>query len=170
MILRGRGIPVREIDSIWLHCSATRYGCASVFRAWHQARNWNDIGYHGVVLNGTPWDDGQEWSMLDGQIELGRPFNTMGAHVSGSNRRSVGLCLVGLDYFTAKQLAAMKRWVTDVGLKYGIEVPARVFGHYESPSTKKTCPNMPMDRVRDFLVDKISDVELMAAIAAYNGK
>lgn len=80
----------RTMDTIVIHCSATKRGMnftSKDIKKWHLSRGFKDIGYHFVIL-------------LDGTIEIGRPLNIIGSHVSGYNTGSIGICYVGgLDYF-----------------------------------------------------------------------
>ena len=81
-----------DIDSIVIHCSATREGQdvrASDIDRWHKERGFNQIGYHFVID-------------LDGTVENGRPLSMAGAHcadrgLSGKsyNLHSIGICYVG---------------------------------------------------------------------------
>jgi N-acetyl-anhydromuramyl-L-alanine amidase AmpD len=76
----------RRTDFIVVHCSATPpesdIGVDEI-RDWHVNQNgWSDIGYHAVIRR-------------DGEIEFGRHFDLAGAHVSGQNYRSIGVCMVG---------------------------------------------------------------------------
>jgi N-acetylmuramoyl-L-alanine amidase len=77
---------MRRIDKIILHCSATSKGKhfdVDEIRRWHvEGRGWKDIGYHYVVY-------------LDGSIHNGRPVEIPGAHVTGHNKNSIGVCYVG---------------------------------------------------------------------------
>lgn len=75
----------RKIDEIIVHCSATPAGrdvSAAEIRAWHLQRGFRDIGYHYVVRT-------------DGTVEEGRPLRQAGAHCTGHNARSIGICYVG---------------------------------------------------------------------------
>lgn len=76
---------MRKIKYIVLHCSATKEGqkvtVADVDR-WHKARGFRKIGYHYLIY-------------LDGSIHTGRDLEEVGAHVSGSNSNSIGICYVG---------------------------------------------------------------------------
>lgn len=81
---------MRKITELIIHCSATQEGqdfSAADIRRWHVDDNhWSDIGYHFVIR-------------LDGTIELGRPIQQAGAHTSGHNQNSIGICYVGgLDH------------------------------------------------------------------------
>ena len=76
---------MRKINKIIIHCSATREGRnydVAEIRRWHLKRGWSDIGYHYLIH-------------LDGKIEEGRPIERMGAHTTGQNRNSIGICYVG---------------------------------------------------------------------------
>lgn len=75
----------RKTDYIVVHCSATRPGAdigADEISQWHRARGFQAIGYHAVIRR-------------NGELEFGRNFETPGAHVTGQNMRSVGICMVG---------------------------------------------------------------------------
>lgn len=77
---------MRTIDEIIIHCSATAEGKdfkAADIRRWHvQGNGWQDIGYHFVID-------------LDGTVEVGRPVSKQGAHCSGHNKTTIGICYVG---------------------------------------------------------------------------
>ena len=55
---------MRKIDSVIIHCSATKAGMdfsvADIDR-WHRARGMNGIGYHYVVGWMEPWKRGERW-------------------------------------------------------------------------------------------------------------
>jgi N-acetylmuramoyl-L-alanine amidase len=80
---------VRPINHIVVHCSATPAGLdigAQEIDRMHRNRGFAKIGYHYVIR-------------LDGEIEVGRGLEEIGAHVQGHNARSIGICLVGgLDH------------------------------------------------------------------------
>lgn len=79
------GRPMRDINNIIVHCSATPEGrevSTEEIRQWHLDRGWSDIGYHFVVE-------------LDGTVCDGRPLEKAGAHASGHNADSIGVCYVG---------------------------------------------------------------------------
>ncbi len=71
------------------------------------------IGYHFLID-------------LKGEIFAGRALEEIGAHVSGSNARSVGICMVGMRRFTAAQWAALRQLVQTLRSAYP---SARVVGH-----------------------------------------
>ncbi len=75
----------RRTEYIVVHCSATPPSSdigADEIDTWHKNRGWKKIGYHAVIRR-------------SGEIEFGRSFDEVGAHVKGWNTRSVGVCLVG---------------------------------------------------------------------------
>ncbi len=79
---RGDLINRPRTDYIALHhAQAVRCSAADV-DLWHKERGWSGIGYHFLVRK-------------DGRIYRGRPLNKMGAHVSGMNNCSIGICAEG---------------------------------------------------------------------------
>ena len=82
----------RSIDSIILHCSATRpcfYQGEDDIRDWHVKRGWKREGYHYLVTRGA-------------DIETGRPVSMIGAHARGYNKTSIGVCIAGGSGASAK--------------------------------------------------------------------
>lgn len=71
--------------AIFVHCAATPPSLNAdvrLIRQWHKQQGWLDIGYHYVIKR-------------DGTVEDGRPVETIGAHASGENSTSIGVCLAG---------------------------------------------------------------------------
>lgn len=80
---------MRSINKIIIHCSNSPEGRndkAEDIRKWHKQRGFSDIGYHFIID-------------LDGTIELGRPICQAGAHCTGHNRDSIGICYIGGAYW-----------------------------------------------------------------------
>ena len=77
---------MRKINKLIVHCSATPEGRdikTETIKDWHvNGNHWKDIGYHYVIE-------------LDGSIHKGRDENVIGAHCSGQNANSIGICYVG---------------------------------------------------------------------------
>ena len=142
---------MREINKAIIHCSDSPYGNADLIKQWHLARGWTDIGYHYVILNAYPtkeaYRDETPQMQYDGIIEPGRDINTIGAHTKGSNKESIGICLIGQRAFTGLQIKSL--------IHICNQYPAlEVFGHRELLSDKphaKTCPNISMDWIRKLL-------------------
>lgn len=146
-------------DLIVWHCSATKpnvhVGAAQI-REWHLAKGWADIGYHFVIPR-------------SGDLELGRPLDVIGAHVSGFNSYSVAACMVGgLDeqgrsFHNAPQQYTPQQWETARILNAFLRrlyPNARTTGHRDLSPDKnndgkitpdewlKTCPGF--DAAREF--------------------
>jgi hypothetical protein len=131
---------------------------------WHRDRGWAGIGYHFVIGNGYPYsrDPDTYNPMLDGQIEAGRNVLVRGAHVRDDNHDTIGICLIGVGgvngTITRTQLDALKTLVYWLMAEHGIAIEG-VLGHYELDQ-KKTCPEIPMGLLRDFLgVAAVSEEE-----------
>ena len=115
-----------DIRYLVVHCSDTDDDLtASDIHTMHQGFGWDGIGYHAVIIK-------------DGTIEQGRPHFWTGAHVYGYNTESLGVCLIGRDEFTDKQMAALKQLLRDWKARYP---QAQICGHCDFPETQKTCPN-----------------------------
>jgi len=126
---------MRPLDKIILHCSATREGqdiSVETMRQWHLKRGWSDIGYHFVIY-------------LDGSIHKGRPIEKVGAHTSGQNTGSIGICYVGgvekdgktpKDTMTELQETAMVNLIKALREEYG---DMTLHGHNEFAA--KACPS-----------------------------
>lgn len=75
----------KKTDLIVVHCSATTasqmIGVKDIDRM-HRQRGFIAVGYHFIITR-------------DGQVEIGRPVGTIGAHVEGFNSVSVGICMIG---------------------------------------------------------------------------
>ncbi len=75
----------RTIKELIVHCTATPEGkdyTVSTIRQWHLQRGFSDIGYHYVIH-------------LDGSISKGRDESIIGAHCTGHNTYSIGVCYIG---------------------------------------------------------------------------
>lgn len=107
----------KRTDLLVLHTSATRASMdigAAEIRSWHLGKGWSDIGYHWVIRR-------------NGQIEAGRQERAIGAHVAGSNSRSIGVCLVGglnertgraEDNYTGAQWSSLKVLAGNIVRRY----------------------------------------------------
>ena len=121
-----------EITLIVVHCSDSPNGrpdTAEDIHAWHQERGWDGIGYHEIIE-------------IDGAVKHGRPHYWTGAHVGGHNTDSIGVCLIGTDFFTNNQHTALEDIIHDLRDRHP---HAAIRGHYELNSNK-TCPNIDMPR------------------------
>lgn len=125
----------RKITEIIIHCTATPEGrpvsVADIDR-WHRARGFKKIGYHYVIL-------------LDGSTLQGRPIEEIGAHCTGHNTNSIGICYVGgltpdgrtpKDTRTPAQTAALRSLLAQLKTRFP---NATIHGHNEFAA--KACPS-----------------------------
>ena len=143
---------MRKINEIIIHCSASPEGredTSKDIRRWHtspkpEGNGWKDIGYHYVVL-------------LDGTVETGRPIENAGAHCTGHNRFSIGVCYIGglsadgktfKDTRTEAQNASLKQLVKELQALY--QIPTKnVVGHCHY--AQKACPSFDVEQWRKTL-------------------
>ena len=124
---------MRKINKIVIHCADTPGGVyfdSKDIKKWHvQERGWSDIGYHYIVL-------------LDGTIEKGREDETPGAHVSGHNNSSIGVCYIGgkggIDTRTEAQKQSLNYLV---GYLKRLYMDSIVLGHRDFTGVTKHCPS-----------------------------
>ncbi|WP_291529246.1 N-acetylmuramoyl-L-alanine amidase [Bacteroides sp. UBA939] len=123
-----------EIDSIIIHCSATRVEqnlCAKDIDRMHKQRGFNQIGYN-FIIN------------LDGTVETGRPLSIDGAHCNTKgfssasyNKHSIGICYIGgldangkpADTRTDAQKAALRDLIAKLCKEYQI---IELLGHRDT--------------------------------------
>lgn len=125
---------MRKITKIIVHCSATPegrdYTVADIDR-WHKQRGWKGIGYHYVVYR-------------DGSVHTGRDAAAIGAHCTGQNANSIGICYIGgcaADGKTPKdtRTPAQREALRDLVELLKTEYPnATIHGHREFAN--KACP------------------------------
>ncbi len=127
---------MRKINKLIVHCSATPEGRdvkTETIKDWHvNGNHWKDIGYHYVIE-------------LDGSIHKGRDENVIGAHCSGQNANSIGICYVGgvakdsktpKDTRTDAQKQSLLKLLKELKAKYP---NATIHGHREFAA--KACPS-----------------------------
>lgn len=128
---------MRKIDKIIIHCSATKEGedwSAKDIDKWHKQKGWKKIGYHFVIR-------------LDGRIEEGRKIEEIGAHCSGHNADSIGICYIGgldkngvsKDTRTEAQKLAMFCLIKVLKDMFNIKTE-NIRGHRDFPNVHKDCP------------------------------
>lgn len=96
--------PLRDVDKVVVHHTASAHGDAADIDRWHRERGWNGIGYHYVITNGNS-HSGEP--CMDGEIQIGRPEDIVGAHAKGRNACSIGVSMVGNDSFTSHQVESL---------------------------------------------------------------
>ena len=130
-----------KVQELILHCAATPEGknfTAKDIDRMHKQRGFKKIGYHYVID-------------LDGTIEKGREENEVGAHATGHNSKSLGICYIGgvakdcktpKDTRTDEQKVALYELVKELMEKYHLTLD-KVHGHYEFAN--KACPSFKME-------------------------
>lgn len=124
---------------IVVHCSDSPHGrghSAETIHRWHQERKWSGIGYHYVITE-------------EGEVQNGRPHYWTGAHVKGHNTGSLGICLIGRDYFAPEQLDSLRELLKDLHDQY----PEAVICGHRDLDPNKTCPNFD---VRDIVEEALA--------------
>lgn len=138
--------PVQEIDN---------WHAARGFKRtpeWRASQNpeLTSIGYHFVIY-------------VSGAVATGRHPDEVGAHVSGYNANSIGICLVGCDQFSQEQWDTLRDHLCGLAKSLEQQAPnsprrfnnptpaeaiaifaklgVRVVGHTEL-NPDKTCPNL----------------------------
>lgn len=130
---------MRRIDKIIIHCSATPEGrevTVETIRRWHKNQGWSDIGYHYIIY-------------LDGSVHEGRPIEMIGAHTTGQNTYSIGICYIGgcdknmkpKDTRTAEQEASLVKLVKSLKERFP---GATVHGHNEYAA--RACPSFDVKK------------------------
>lgn len=135
----------RKINMLIVHCSATPEGkdyTSATISDWHKARNFSSykdpksgklmyVGYHYLVH-------------LDGTIEICRPENIRGYHVTNYNANSIGICYIGgyekdgktvKDTRTEEQKKSLLKLLKELKQRFP---KATIHGHKEFAA--KACP------------------------------
>ena len=125
----------RPVRLIVVHCSATR--CNRAFPveavvAAHIERGFATIGYHYYITR-------------DGVVHRGRPVYQEGAHATGWNKYSIGVCYEGgLDphgQTADTRTDAQKETLLKLMQRLKKDYPhARIVGHRDLPYVVKDCP------------------------------
>ena len=126
----------REVTLLVVHCSATccdRHFSVEALRRSHLARGFADIGYHFYIIR-------------DGEVHICRTVHQIGAHATGWNDKSIGICYEGgLDEEgrpADTRTYAQKCSLLDLLRQLKTDYPhARILGHRQlSVSIHKACP------------------------------
>lgn len=117
-----------------IHHAAAKKASASDIHRWHKQRGWSGAGYHFLVRK-------------DGKVYRLRPEKYIGAHASGANSDSLGICFEG-DFETEKmgdkQKKSGKELVAYLKKKYGI---SKVQRHKDVGSTSCPGKNFPFSEI-----------------------
>lgn len=139
---------MRKVNEIIVHCSATREGkeftVADIDR-WHREKGWKGCGYHYVIT-------------LDGRVQQGRPEQIAGAHCSGRNAESLGICYIGgcdlvgksRDTRTEAQRKSMVTLIRQLMQAHGISIE-NVRCHNEFST--KACPSFSVQKLHKEILE-----------------
>ena len=127
----------RPIDLLVIHHTASpRTATLEEIARWHALRGLEGIGYHHVIG-------------ADGMVRSGRALERPGAHASGHNTHSIGVCVVGdntlpehawLDV-QIDSLVLYVRW-------FRIFFPrALVLGHRDLSGASTLCPGLDVRKL-----------------------
>ena len=126
----------REVRLLVVHCSATRCDknfSVEALRRCHLARGFASIGYHFYITR-------------DGEVHICRPVHQIGAHATGWNDKSIGICYEGGlnedGQVADTRTYAQKCSLLDLLRQLKTDYPqAKILGHYQlSKSVHKACP------------------------------
>lgn len=130
----------RYINEIIVHCSATPEGkdfTVSDIKKCHLERGFSDIGYHYVIYR-------------DGSINKGRDESKIGAHCTGHNSHSIGVCYIGgvaLDGKTPKDTRTEQQKISLLSLLRELKKKypkAEIYPHYKFAA--KACPSFNAEK------------------------
>ncbi len=123
-------------DYIALHHAEASKCTVQDIDLWHKQNGWAGIGYHFFVKK-------------DGTVYRGRPIDSMGAHVSGMNDRSIGICAEG-KYTTETMPDVQKKAICEllVYLKDNFYPTASIVGHREIGESDCPGKNYPLDEIK----------------------
>ncbi len=140
-------------DYIILHHAAAAKASADNIHTIHLKNGWAGIGYHCYVRK-------------DGSIYEGRPEAAVGAHATGFNSRSVGVCFEGnfmTEAMTDAQIKAGRELVCYLSAKYP---KASLICHRDVNATACPGDKFPFARISSGDID---DAESIIGILAKRG-
>lgn len=121
---------------IVLHHAASTTADAKTIHKWHLNNGWSGIGYHFVVRK-------------DGTIERGRPIKSIGAHCTGQNSDSIGICFEGnfeSEKMPDEQVKAGQELLSYLYKTYNL-TKSNVKKHKDLMSTSCPGKNFPFDEI-----------------------
>lgn len=135
-------------NRIIIHHAEASHCTAQDIHQWHLNNGWSGAGYHFLVRK-------------DGTVYRLRPEGKIGAHASGSNSDSIGICFEG-SYMTETmpqaQINAEKELVAYLKQKYKI---SKVQAHREVCSTNCPGKNFPFTEIVNTTVNVTKEVQYM---------
>lgn len=140
-----------KTDEVILHHAEASSATVWDINDWHLSNGWVGIGYHYYIRK-------------DGSIYRGRPEWAVGAHATGHNDRSIGICCEGAymtETMPAAQLASLKALLRDIMGRYGTLALKR---HRDVNATSCPGDNFPWAETQDYMKedDKVTQAEFNA--------
>lgn len=129
---------LKTIKKIVLHCSDSDYpehDSIDVIEAWHKQKGWKMVGYHYYINR-------------KGHIAEGRPLTMTGAHCSGNNMDSIGICFGGKTQFYESQFRMGLFLLNKLMRQFGLTRKDIYPHNYFVPM--KTCPNFDIRKIWTF--------------------
>ena len=126
---------IKYIDKIIVHCSASDnpdHDDISVIKKWHIARGFAGVGYHYFITS-------------RGELQIGRDCKFIGAHCTGNNLYSIGICMSGKNHFSEACLSATAVLIRHTMRRFNIPIN-KVLPHNFFDNTK-TCPNITIEEL-----------------------
>lgn len=134
--------PLSKVNQIIIHHTEEENWDIYQTHNYHkEVRKWSGIGYNFFIETG----------LQDGKIVEGRGFN-VGAHATGHNSTSIGICLSGnfdIHHPTEKQMDSLKKLCCFLLIKFDLKWN-NILGHRELEGVTKSCPgkNFELDLFR----------------------
>ena len=146
-----------KTDEVILHHAEASSATVWDINDWHLSNGWVGIGYHYYIRK-------------DGSIYRGRPEWAVGAHATGHNDRSIGICCEGAymtETMPAAQLASLKALLRDIMGRYGTLALKR---HRDVNATSCPGDNFPWAEVQDYMKedDTVTQAEFNAMYEKIN--
>ena len=124
----------KKTEVIILHHADADKCSVEDIHSWHLQRGWSGIGYHFLVRK-------------DGSVYRGRPEDAIGAHTTGNNINSIGICFEGrytIQTMLEAQIKAGQELVSYLKNKYGI---TKVKKHKDFMATDCPGDKFPFERI-----------------------
>lgn len=126
-----------KTNQIVLHHAAARNCSVETIHSWHLGNGWSGIGYHFFVRK-------------DGTIYRGRPIDKVGAHCSGHNSNTIGICFEGNfqeETMDAIQIQAGQELISYLFAMYGLN-EGNVVRHRDLMATSCPGTHFPYETIR----------------------
>ncbi len=138
-----------KTDYIILHHTAATQGTVQAIHNYHMnGRGWKGIGYNFYVRK-------------DGSIYQGRPEWAVGAHATGYNDKSIGVCAEG-NFEAEKMPEAQKQGIIELIKELKKKYPnAQIKRHKDFAATACPGKNYPFDEIIQAVNKKEDDTVLL---------